>query len=389
MSPIEAARREDVRHTAFMAVILLLVGFAGIVTLMLAQGFRTTRASLTRVRAFSDQLVAHLPMGLVAVDANDRITAFNEAAAAILKREVADVLGRPAADVLPPACRELLDGVRGGGRVLAREIDCPVAGGRITPLDIVATGLTGGEGEPAGRIALFRDRTEIRRLEQEVARSQRLASVGSLAAGVAHEIRNPLSSLKGFATYFRDRHGADPEDGKVAAIMIQEVERLNRVIGQLLEFARPPQLDLRPTDLADVVRQAVTLVAGQARARGIAVRTELADLPKARFDGDRIKQVLLNLFLNALAAMEGGGTLTVVLAPEDGCVRIAVCDSGIGIDREDLGRVFDPYYTTKPSGTGLGLAIAHQIVEAHGGEIRLESEPGRGTTVTVTLPVRP
>jgi two-component system sensor histidine kinase HydH len=387
MSPIEAARHEDAWHTALMAVILLLVGFAGIVSLMLAQGFRTTRASLSRVQAFSDHLVAHLPMGLVAIDRQGLITAFNETAAAILGREVPAVLGRPAEEVLPSACLEIFDRMREDRRVLTRQIDCPVGNGRIVPLDCVATVLLNEAGGAAEKIALFRDMTEVRRLEQEVARSQRLASVGSLAAGVAHEIRNPLSSLKGFATYFRDRHGADPEDGKIATIMIQETERLNRVIGQLLEFARPPQLDRKPTNLAALVRQALDLVEERARASGVALRTEPADLPEIRVDGDRLKQVLLNLFLNALAAMEGGGTLSVTLAHDGARVRIAVADTGAGIKKEDMGRVFDPYYTTKPSGTGLGLAIAHKIVEAHGGEIRLASEPGRGTTVTVSLPV--
>ena len=148
--------------------------------------------------------------------------------------------------------------------------------------------------------------TEVRRLEQEVARSQRLASVGSLAAGVAHEIRNPLSSLKGFATYFRDRHGADPEDGKIATIMIQETERLNRVIGQLLEFARPPQLDRKPTNLAALVRQALT-----SSRSGPRLRRRPPDgtgRPAGNPGGRRPAEAgPPNLFLNALAAMEGGG----------------------------------------------------------------------------------
>ncbi|HOS77612.1 MAG TPA: histidine kinase dimerization/phospho-acceptor domain-containing protein, partial [Syntrophales bacterium] len=340
MSPIEAARREDAWHTALMAIILLLIGFAGIVSLMLAQGFRTTRASLSRVQAFSDHLVTHMPMGLVAIDAQGLITAFNTTAAAILEREVPAVLGRPAAEILPSACLDIFDRMREDRRILTREIDCPVGNDRIAPLECVATVLLDEAGGAAGKIALFRDMTELRRLKQEVARSQRLASVGSLAAGVAHEIRNPLSSLKGFATYFRDRHGADPEDGKIATIMIQEAERLNRVIGQLLEFARPPQLDRTPTDLAALVRQALDLVAERARASGVALRTEPADLPEIRVDGDRLKQVLLNLFLNALAAMEGGGTLSVTLARDGERVRITVADTGAGIKKEDMGRVF-------------------------------------------------
>jgi len=206
---------------------------------------------------------------------------------------------------------------------------------------------------------------------------------------VAHEIRNPLSSIKGFATYFRQRYGGVPDDAKVADIMIQEVDRLNRVITELLEFSRPMALKRKETDLAGLTRQVLGTVEGQARDRGIAVQADLPPgLPEAFIDPDRITQVFLNLFLNALAAMERGGILSVGIARQDErFLRVAVSDTGMGIRKEDLGRVFDPYFTTKPSGTGLGLAIVHRIVEAHGGEIRLESKPGKGTTFTIVLPV--
>jgi len=206
---------------------------------------------------------------------------------------------------------------------------------------------------------------------------------------VAHEIRNPLSSLKGFATYFRQRYGGVPEDVKVADIMIQEVDRLNRVITELLEFSRPMELKRKATDLAGLVRHALGTIEGQARERAIAVQSHLPpSIPRAFIDPDRMTQVFLNLFLNALAAMDRGGVLTVGTArQDDDTLRVSVADTGTGIRKEDLGRVFDPYFTTKPSGTGLGLAIVHRIVEAHGGEIRLESEPGKGTTFTILLPI--
>jgi two-component system sensor histidine kinase HydH len=175
----------------------------------------------------------------------------------------------------------------------------------------------------------------------------------------------------------------------VADIMIQEVDRLNRVITELLEFSRPMELKRKAADLAVLVRQALGTIEGQARERGIAVQAHLPPgLPVASIDPDRMTQVFLNLFLNALAAMDRGGVLTVGIArQDDDSLRVSVTDTGTGIRKEDLGRVFDPYFTTKPSGTGLGLAIVHRIVEAHGGEIRLESDPGKGTTFTVLLPI--
>lgn len=388
MAPVQQAHDQDTRNTLITATVLLLIGFAGILSLFLAMGYRSVRASLTKVKALSDSLIEHMPVGIVAVDPGERVMVFNDTAERLLDRPAADVLGRPAQGFLPPPCLEMLRDVAPERPIVEKEFDCTIREGRTVPLEVIAAVLKGDDGALIGRIALLRDLSELRHLRREVERSQRLAAVGSLAAGVAHEIRNPLSSLKGFATYFRQRYGGVPDDVKMADIMIQEVDRLNRVITELLEFSRPLSLQRVETDAAALVRQVLDTIERQAGEKGIAVRAELPPgLPAVRIDPDRLTQVLLNLFLNALAAMDRGGVLSVGLAlQENRTLRITVGDSGTGIRREDLGRVFDPYFTTKASGTGLGLAIVHRIVEAHDGEIRLDSEPGKGTTFTVLLP---
>ena len=388
MAPVQAAHAQDTRNTIITGSVLLLIGFAGILSLFLALGYRSVRASLTRVKALSDSLVEHMPVGLVAIDPGERIMVLNDTAEKLLDRPAAGLLGKPAQGILPPACLEVLRGVAPERPIVEKEFDCAIREGRTIPLEMTAAVLKDDDGVLIGRIALLRDLSELRHLRREVERSQRLAAVGSLAAGVAHEIRNPLSSLKGFATYFRQRYGSVPDDVKMADIMIREVDRLNRVITELLEFSRPMVLKKEETDAAGLVRRVLDTIERQAAERGIAVRAELPPgLPAVLIDADRVTQVLLNLFLNALAAMERGGVLSVGLALQEGrTLRITVGDSGAGIRRDDLGRVFDPYFTTKASGTGLGLAVVHRIVEAHGGEIRLESEPGKGTTFTVLLP---
>lgn len=388
MAPVQAAHAQDTRNTIITGSVLLLIGFAGILSLFLALGYRSVRASLTRVQALSDSLVEHMPVGLVAVDQQERVMVLNATAERLLDRSEADLLGKPAQGILPRACLEVLRGIEPERPIVEKEFDCTIHEGRTVPLEMIAAVLKDDDGVMIGRIALLRDLSELRHLRREVERSQRLAAVGSLAAGVAHEIRNPLSSLKGFATYFRQRYGDVPDDAKMADIMIQEVDRLNRVITELLEFSRPMLLKKTETDAVALVRQVLDTIGGQVRKKGITVRADLpSGLPAFLIDPDRLTQVLLNLFLNAMAAMERGGVLSVDLSlQEDRTLRITVGDSGTGIRREDLGRVFDPYFTTKTSGTGLGLAIVHRIVEAHGGEIRLESEPGRGATFTVLLP---
>ncbi len=391
MGPLTAAQREDRIHTIWMAVVFLLIGCSGIISLLLAQGYRAAHSSLSRLKAFSDSLVENMPIGLIALDGSGQLVAFNQTAEAILSLK-AESLGKPAETALPASCRGILDRLPTEGQPVDREIDCTVADGRTAHLEMIAAGLQEEEEGPAsGHVILFRDMTEVRRLKQEVARSQRLASLGSLAAGVAHEIRNPLSSIKGFATYFKERYRDNPEDRETAEVMIREVDRLNRVITQLLEFARPMTMTRVPTSLQQLIRHVLKTVEGQARERGIIVETDLSpEIGEIPLDADRIMQVFLNLCLNAIAAMEGGGTLRITLGRQNSrTVRIELADTGIGISDQDLPRVFDPYFTTKPSGTGLGLPIVHKVVEAHGGEVTIRSEQGRGTTVTVLLPSVP
>ena len=261
--------------------------------------------------------------------------------------------------------------------------------GRVVPLEVSASFFKDEAGTVLGLVTLFKDLTEVRLLKQEVVRSQRLATVGRLAAGIAHEIRNPLSSIKGFATYFKERYQEKPEDQQVSNIMIQEVDRLNKVVGQLLDFAKPVIIAKVSVSLKPFIEDSLKLVTRQAEEKGITIQTDFHSQVDFGFlDPDRINQVLLNLYLNAIESMNEGGCLSVTLSVlEDGeQIEIRVSDTGNGIRADDLAHIFDPYFTTKNSGTGLGLAIVHNILENHGGEIKVESRSGQGTTIRLLLP---
>jgi len=390
MGPIEAARKEDVRHTVVMALILLLVGFAGIVSLFLAQAYRSARTSLTRIKAFSDTVVENMPIGLLVIDPDGKIASFNQTAEAVLQLSSREVLGKKADEILPKQLWPLIDEMEIKKRIIGRELDCLLEDGKMIPLEVSVSPLDGDNGTFLGDVILFRDLTEVQNLKREIERSQRLASLGRLAAGIAHEIRNPLSSIKGFATYFRERYKDIPEDQKTAEIMIQEVERLNRVISQLLEFARPVKINKKPSSIHTVIQHSLKMIEREAQVNNIKISTRLSpEIKDVSIDPDRINQVLLNLYLNSIEAMGHEGTLSVELSWDENSwgARIAVSDTGVGINKENLVHVFDPYFTTKQSGTGLGLAIVHKIIESHKGEVRVESEPGKGTTVTILLPV--
>ncbi len=388
MKPIELARKEDARHTVIMALILLLIGFTGVISLFLVQGYRSARTSLSRIRAFSDNLVENMPIGLLAIDGDGNVSSFNQTAESVLQLSADEILGRKADQVLPQQLRALIDKLKPEVKIIEKEIDCPVKDGNHIPLEAIATLLEEEDGTFGGYAILFRDLSEIKRLRTEIDRSQRLASIGRLAAGIAHEIRNPLSSIKGFATYFKERYKDVPEDQKIAEIMVQEVERLNRVIGQLLEFARPMNIRLKPTSMRILIQHSLKMIGGQAGEKNIKINPEISlEMDEALIDPDRINQVLLNLYLNAIEAMDDGGTLSVRLFGDDpGRVKIEISDTGVGIQKKDLEKIFDPYFTTKPSGTGLGLAIVHRIIEAHNGEVNVKSEQGKGTTVSIILP---
>ena len=389
MTTIEAARKSDTRHFLLMVSVLLLIGFTGIILLFLFQSYRTTRASLSRIQAFSDTLVENMPIGLVAVDTQYRVASVNAAGAAVLGLPSLDVTGKSGRDILPEELWFQLQELEEQDRAVDRELACTLHNGHVVPLEISAAALADESGRIQGTIILFKDLSEVKSLREEVERNQRLATVGRLAAGVAHEIRNPLSSIKGFATYFKERYREVPEDQHIADIMIQEVDRLNRVVTQLLEFARPVSISRKQISLKEFIVDSLKLVERQAAENGVSVE---ADLPEngaaAHLDPDKLNQVLLNLYLNAIEAMTDGGRIIVSLEKDEqkNRVEIRVSDTGSGIPESELSHIFDPYFTTKPTGTGLGLAIAHNIIQGHGGEIHTESRIGGGTTFRILIP---
>ena len=363
----------------------MLIGSLAIVSLFLVQAYRLTRSSLSRVTVFSEALVKHMPVGLLAVDQVGKIVACNVQAQGLFPSAYPDAVGRKAADLLPAQLSQLFDRINEKTRLVEEDITLPSGKEGNQVWEAVAAAFS-GEDVPEGKILLARNVTAIRQLEKEVARSRHLNAIGSLAAGVAHEIRNPLSSIKGFAVYFRQRLSGNKEDEETADIMIAETERLNRVISQLLEFARPLTLKKEPTNMMDLVRHTIRLVEAEAWKNAVAIDIQAyEDLPLAIIDPDKIKQVLLNIFLNALSAMPDGGRLSVELAAQKDNMDVTVSDTGTGIKEEDLPLIFDPYFTSKPAGTGLGLAVVQKIMDAHGGVVHMESRAGSGTKVTLRL----
>jgi signal transduction histidine kinase len=259
-----------------------------------------------------------------------------------------------------------------------------------------ALGLDPGErellGVLAGQAALAFENAALIREQRDrlkrLYRAERLATAGEMAAGAAHEIRNPLTSIRSAIQHLRgDYEDASPRAELIDDILA-EVDRINEIVEALLSFARPAQVKFESVDLAELVRQTVALIDARARKCGVTVEVDGPESLPFMADGNLIKQVVLNVAMNALQAMPEGGTLSIAVERVGAAAEIRVEDTGCGITPEDRERIFDPFFTTKKEGTGLGLSVCYGIVQRHGGEIEVDSEIGVGTTLKVRLPGR-
>jgi len=236
---------------------------------------------------------------------------------------------------------------------------------------------------------ILRDITERKQLEAQLSQTERLAELGTLAAGMAHEIGTPMNVILGRAEYLMRKTSEEPTKQGLATIVTQ-VERITKIMNQLLSFARRRPIERRPLALTSVVHDILDVVQDRIKKRGITVELALdPKCQKAFADRDQMGQVILNLVINAIQAMPQGGRLTISLKDEKKCTRLAISDTGCGIPKEHLSKLFTPFYTTKDvgEGTGLGLTVVHGIIQEHEGTVKVESQVDKGSTFIISLPI--
>ena len=359
-----------------------------------AAGARLEQASteIADLQALNQHVIDSLPSGLMTTDPMQRVLSFNHAAEHICGLPFEQVLGRQAIDVLqiPPRLVDALnDGLKAGG-VRRLEFRYRRPGGHEIDIGMSATHLETPGGR-AGYLVTFQDLTDIKRLEREARLQQRLAAVGEMAAGIAHEIRNPLASMSGSIQILRQELALSSEQEQLMDIVLRESERLNTTIRSFLAYARPQRFAITRFDVRRAINDAALLLRNSAEVQeGHTIDVELIPEPLwYEADEGQIKQIVWNLASNGLRAMPSGGHLRLTAsADKDQGVLIGVKDEGIGITPEEIEGMFQPFHGTFARGSGLGLSIVHRIVTDYRGEIQVRSRKGEGTLVLVRLPVR-
>lgn len=341
---------------------------------------RRRERDLAALSALHETVVQSMTAGLVTLDREGRVTFLNRAAVQLTGVEPMRARGLLASAAFPAFAA-------GTGR---DEVDFVRADGTRARLGYSTFPLTASDGRSIGSAVLFQDLTRLREMEEAVQRSERLADLGRVAAGLAHEIRNPLASMSGSIEILHGQPGGSDEDRRLMEIVLREAGRLEALVAQFLAFARPAPPRREPADLALLLDETLRVFRNDPVAAGVRIDAELAEA-RAALDAGQVRQVAWNLLTNAAQALtrEGagaGGRLRVSCGPAPGGVRLCVEDDGPGIAPSDLERIFIPFFTTKPGGTGLGLATVHRIVDAHGGSIRVTSVPGKGARFDVFLP---
>ncbi|HEX8456587.1 MAG TPA: ATP-binding protein [Pyrinomonadaceae bacterium] len=349
--------------------------------------------ALADLRALHERIVESIRSGLVTTDLDGLIYTFNAAAEEITGYTAESLRGEDASilfGALAPKAEESLRAAEAGAASPRYEADCLTADGLRLRLGYSIFPLFGETGARTGLVITFQDLTQVRALEETSRRQDRLAAVGRVAAGIAHEIRNPLAAMRGSIQVLRSELDGHPAQAELMEIVLRESDRLNHIITDFLTYARPRPVSLAETDLREPLRETFTLLRHSPETRpGHTIEEDFPEAPvRVQADAAGLRQVFWNLARNALSAMPDGGRLRVELQPatDNGRVRITFTDTGRGMSPEQVERLFEPFSSSTTGGTGLGLSIVYQIIRDHGGTINVRSREGAGTTIIIELP---
>jgi PAS domain S-box-containing protein len=388
--------RRDLIVVTLLVFLVSAIGISAVITLL---HYDSTKRTLEQVKGLARNILQSIPTGVLTINPSGVITAVNPTAEAVLNRAAEDLLGNFYESVFAEGetIRAVIEeALKYHQHVSQKDLTYESQDRTSRTIRVSTADLTGDDAEPAGVILQAQDVTDWLALEQRVRVADKLAALYTLSAGVAHELRNPLSAMDLNLHLLEEelRESASlPEQGaRYLHVLNAECRRLSVILDNFMKFARPGSVGLHEVDLSSLIEHIMALMQFEAEERKIRLEQALEEpLPSVLGDETAISQVLVNVVVNAFHAMPNGGICRVAAEARHAngthWLVVSVKDTGIGIKKEDLARVFEPFYTTKSSGTGLGLAIAYRIMEDHGGTIQISSTPGIGTTAMLTFPV--
>ena len=393
MRNFDEIRRLDFHHAMIMAAILVITGSGALFFILVIQNYYVVNRTLKQTQDYSRIVFTNMPIGLLSIDLTGKVVAYNPKVLEILDLDEGAILKKRIDQIIDFQGFSLNRTPTGCDTVLEKELFHRKNSDHAIPISLSLTPIIDDKNICLGALIIIRDLSEIKRLEEKVRRSEKLAAVGELAAGLAHEIRNPLSSIRGFAQFFKHTLKDHPREQEYAQTMVAEIDRINRVVTDLLSMARPKKLELELADVGALVKQVAGLVKTEAKSRNLFLEVFIQpDMKPVSVDASLITQALLNLLLNATHSVEPGSRVAVGTELKSGRqLSIWVEDDGPGIPINLQQKVFEPFYTTREAGTGLGLAIVRSIAENHEGAVQLESPPPgleHGCRFTITIPVR-
>ncbi|MCR4428075.1 MAG: ATP-binding protein [Caldiserica bacterium] len=356
----------------------------------IAEAVNRLGSALVEARDYTRFVLENISTGILSLNENGEITVFNPAAEKLLGINASEAVGSPYETVIMksniPQKSKIISLIRDH-----QEGEQAVVISTLKPepieLGVSISSLLSSEGTLSGKIITIEDLSMRRKLEELLRRSDRLAALGLFLSGIAHEVRNPLTSIKGFVQLLISRNLILPEGAKAANLVIKEADRLNKLLTDLLTFASPAPPRIEKRDIREIIERSVSLLEEQIAKQGIKVEKKISGIPPLEIDEQKLEQVFYNILLNGVQAMPEGGTLKIESRLSEEEVEIAFSDSGPGIPEEHLDKIFDPFFTTKDRGTGLGLAVSHRMIEALGGKIEVQSRRGEGATFIVHLPL--
>jgi len=340
----------------------------------LDQELATKNLQLALTTDYLSNLLESISDGVIAVDMSETITRFNRAASSVLGFEAQEVVGRPFPSVF---------GRSFAAPVMPGAMELQARSGRRVPVSEKDSTIADRDGNRLGFVKTFQDLSELSALREQVRQIDRLAAIGEMAATVAHEIRNPLGGIRGFATFLAQDTPEDDPRHRLVQKILTGTSSLEKVVSGLLEYTRPVELKLVPTSCAAIAQAALRYM--EYDPSRITIFTEVDLDLRILADADKIRQVLMNVLMNAVQSITGRGEIRVSAEADGNLVHLVVQDTGCGMNEKELKQIFSPFYTTKEKGTGLGMAVSQKIVDGHGGVLSAHSEPGKGTRIAIQL----